>query len=253
MQGQLSPWAQAFRGFNDLDDDRKKQLALQFLQAAGQAMQNPQIVPKPADDEIHLRGVYAGYPARVVLDPFWNVAIDMKAPNRQRTTLTVRFDPSSAPSPGDADPWDEDDEVRVFLARCVFVAGSSADVDESLRVLQALPIEFRQHLYNLMPVDQLAVVNLTGDGPGGHFRTELGEMWDPMTQLAQALWLLAYGANVYAALPPQGPAPSAPAYPGHPGQAHAAAAPRAKCRYCGTLFLLGATSACPNCGAVYTG
>lgn len=250
MQGQLSPWANAFRGFDDWDDGRKKQLAVQFLQAAGQAMHGPQIVPRPADDEIQLRGVYAGYPTRVVIDAFWDLAIDMKAPNRQTTTLTVRFDPASAPSPGDADPWDEDDEVRVFLARCVFVAGSSAGVDESLRALQALPLEFRQHLYHLMPADQISVVNLTGDGPGGSFGPSLGEMWDPMTQLAQALWLLAYGASVYAALPPQGPAP---AYPGHPGHPHAAAAPRSKCRYCGTLYLLGATSACPNCGAVYTG
>lgn len=210
-------------------------------------MQGAQVVPKPNDDEIHLRGIYATYPTRVVVDPFWSIAIDVKAPNQQQRTLTVRFDPESAPAPGDVSPWDEDDEVRVFLAKCVFVEDSASEIEQTLRLVQSLPADFRGHLFHLMQIHQLSSVNLTGDGPGTSFRNDLGAMWDPMTQLGQALWLVAYGASVYAALPP--PAGAAEVQGGFGG----ASAHRAKCRFCGTLFLLGAGSACPNCGANYTG
>ena len=93
MQGQPSPWANAFRGFEDWDDDRKKHVVMQFLQAAGQGMQGAQVVPKPKDDEIQLRGIYAGFPTRVTVDAFWDIVIDAKAPNAQPRSLTVRFDP----------------------------------------------------------------------------------------------------------------------------------------------------------------
>ncbi len=247
MQAPPSPWVKAFRGFDEWDDDRKRPLVMQFLQAAGQSMQAAQVVPKPNDDEIQLRGVYANYPTRVVVDPFWSIAIDVKAPNRQSRTLTVRFDPESAPTPGDTDPWDESDDVRVFLARCVFVEDSASEIEGTLRLVQSLPADFRGHLFHLMQINKLSVVNLTGDGPGTSFRDGLGEMWDPMTQLAQALWLVAYGANVFGALPP----PTGSEHAGFAGGG--ATAHRAKCRYCGTLFLLGAGAACPNCGANYTG
>lgn len=238
MQGQPSPWAGAFRGFDDWDDDRKRHVVMQFLHAAGQNMQGAQVVPRPKDDEIHLRGTYAGYPTRVVVDPFWDLAIDMKAPNHQQRTLRVRFDPDSAPSPGDVDPWDETDEVRVFLARCVFVEDVASDIDETLRLVSVLPLEFKQHLFHIMQSNDLAAVAMTSDGPGTSFRQDLGKMYDPMIQLGQAVWLVGYAANVFRGLPP--PVPQPP-----PG--------RLRCRYCGTLFLLGPSSACPNCGAAYTG
>ena len=249
MQGQPSPWVSAFRGFDDWDDDRKRHVVMQFLHAAAQSMGGGQVVPKPNDDEIQLRGVYAGYPTRVVVDPFWDITIDMKAPNQQPRSLSVRFDPDSAPSPGDVDPWDESDEVRVFLAKCVFVEDDAGSIDETLRLVESLPLEFRQHLYHLMQTNNLSSFGLSNDGPGTSFRKNLGEMWDPMIQLGQALWIVGYGANVYSALPPaRGHAQSGFT----PGPAiHAG--PRPKCRYCGTVFLLGPTSACPNCGAAYTG
>ena len=247
MQGQPSPWANAFRGFEDWDDDRKKHVVMQFLQAAGQGMQGAQVVPKPKDDEIQLRGTYAGFPTRVTVDAFWDIVIDAKAPNAQDRSLTVRFDPESAPNPGDVDAWDESEEVRVFLAKCVFVEDSAGEIDETLRFVQSLPPEFRQHLFHLMQSNGLGSFNLTSEGPGTSFRNNVGEMWDPMLQLGQALWLVGYGANVYGALPPP-----RHGHPGGPAFAGGTAA-HPKCRYCGTIFLLGPTSACPNCGGAFTG
>jgi hypothetical protein len=247
MQAQ-SPWAAAFRGFDDMDDDRKRSTVMQFLHAAGQNIQSAQVVPKPKDDEIELRGVYAGYPVRAIVDPFWQMTIDMKAPNQQTRKLRVRFDPDSAPSPGDTNAWDESDEVRVFLARCVYVEDSASDIDGTLKLVESLPLDFRQHLYHRMQTNDLGSFGLSNDGPGAAFRQDFGHMWDPMVQLGQALWIVGYGANVYNALPvPQG-------Y-GQPGAGAGAAPPaaRPKCRFCGTIFLLGPTSACPNCGAAYTG
>lgn len=244
MQGQPSPWARAFRGFDDWEDDRKRHVVMQFLHAAGQNIQGGQVIPKPRDEEIQLRGVYAGYPTRVVVDPFWDITIDMKAPNQQPRSLSVLFDPDSAPSPGDVAPWDETDDVRVFLARCVFVEESADEIEATLRLVESLPLEFRQHLYHIMQVNNLSRFGLSNDGPGTAFRKNIGEMWDPMVQLGQALWIVGYGANVFGALPP----PHAHAAPGF---AHAQG--RSKCRYCGTLFILGPSSACPNCGAAFTG
>jgi hypothetical protein len=250
VQTQPSPWARAFQGFEDLDDDDKRRLTTQFLQAAAPMFQNAQVVPKPNDDEIQLRGVYSGYPTRVLVDTFWDITVDMKAPNAQREPLCVRFDPNREPSAGDVDPWDEHDDVRVFLARGVFVENSARDLEQTLRVVQALPLDFRGHLFSLIQLNLLSSVTLNGDGPRAAFRHNLGEMWDPMTQLAQILWLCAYGASVYAALPPprnewEGanammPPEIAPAH-------------RAQCGYCRTIYLLGPDSVCPNCGAPYTG
>jgi hypothetical protein len=245
MQGQPSPWARAFRGFDDWEDDRKRHVVMQFLHAAGQNLQAAQVIPRPKDDEIQLRGVYAGYPTRVVVDPFWDLTIELKAPNQQPCSLSVLFDPESAPSPGDVDPWDETDDVRVFLARCVFVEESADEIEATLRLVESLPLEFRQHLYHLMQINNLSSFSLSNDGPRTAFRKNLGEMWDPMVQLGQALWIVGYGANVFGALPP------ARAHAA-PGFAHAQGH-RPRCRYCGTVFILGPTSACPNCGAAFTG
>lgn len=231
-----------------MEDDQKRQLVTQFFHAAAPLLQNAQVVPKPNDDEIQLRGIYSGYPMRVVCDAFFDLAFDVKAEGGPRNGLCFRFDPDSAPSPGDVDPWDEDDEVRVFLARCIFVEDSAGDIDATLRRIGALPVEFLAHLYQLMHHNDLTVVNLTSQGPGASFRHHIGTMWDPMTQLQQVLWLLAYGANVYRALPvEQAYTPQAYAAP------QAAAPFRAQCRYCSTIYLLDATSQCPNCGAPYTG
>jgi hypothetical protein len=87
----------------------------------------------------------------------------------------------------------------------------------------------------------------------------MGTMWDPMLQLQQVLWLLAYGASVYAAIAAQPAAQGYSAQPGHPSQhgyapqAGHAALLRAQCRYCSTIYVVDPTPACPNCGAPYTG
>lgn len=243
MQGQGTPWASTLRGFDGWDDDRKRSIATSFLTALGQHMQGAQIVPKPKDDEIQLRGVYAGYPTRVIVDPFFSFLIDMKAPNRQPRSLSVKFDPESAPSPGDDDAWDESEEVRVFLARCVYVEEAADEIGATLELVESLPMDFRQHLFQIMQARELASFGLSGDGPGAAFHGDLGSMPDPMLQLVQGLWIVAYGANVYGALPP----------PAGQGAQGGGVEGRPRCRYCGTVFLLGPTSTCPNCGAAFTG
>ncbi len=244
MQGQPSPWAQAFRGFDDWDDGRKQQLVTQYFQAAGQNMQEPKIVPKPNDEEIELRGVYQSYPTRVVCDAFFGLNVEMKAPNQQLEALCVYFDPNFEPTPGDADPWDEDDEVRVFLGKGVYVEDDAEDIDQTLRLVRSMPPEFVGHLCNLMQANALASVVLSPQAAHAAFRNGLAEMWDPMVQLGQVLWLLAYGANVYTALPPATEQVEADA---------GIAVERVKCKYCGTVYLLTPESLCCNCGAPYTG
>jgi hypothetical protein len=254
MAGQPSPWAGAFRGFDDWDESKQKQVCLQFMHAAAPLLQDAKVVPKPNDDETELRGIYAGYPMRVTLDAFYDLAFDVKAQSAQHDSLCFRWAPDSAPTPGDVDPWDDDDEVRVFLAKCVYVEDSADEMDALLRRVQLLPAEFKANLFPMMQRHRLSAFNLTPTGPGTSYRENVGAMWDPMVQVHQILWLLGYAANVYMALPPPG-AQSSGAHSGAPPEMSPpmAAAHRVQCRYCSTIFLLGHDSQCPNCGASYTG
>lgn len=250
---QTSGWAQAFRGFDDWEDDHKRARVTEFLNAASGLMPPAKVVGRQSEDQIELRGTYANYPTRVMVDTFFDLSVEMKAPNPLSEGIHVTFDPQSAPSPGDVDPWDEGESVRVFLAKCVYVEASANEMEPLLRRLQALPAEFRQYLFSLMQGNALSYVTLTAEGPRSEFRANFGEMWDPMTQLTQVLWLLAYGANVCAALPPQAVAASSHAVAVPATGSAAPPVARAKCRYCTTVYLWGPHSACPNCGAPYTG
>ena len=253
MTGQPSPWAGAFRGFDDWDEGRQKQLSMQFMQAAAPLMQDGKVVPKPNDDEIHLRGAYGGYPMRVRLDAFYDLEFEVKAPNGQHQHLTFMFDPDSAPTPGDVDPWDDDDEVRVFLAKCVYVEDSASEIDAVLRQVQRLPQDFKGYLFPMMQQHRLSAFNMGSDGPTTGFRDNIGEMWDPILQLQQVLWLLGYAANVYTQLPAEQPPWAMQGQPGMAQPQALAPVHRVQCRYCSTVFMLDQGSMCPNCGAPFQG
>lgn len=74
-----------------------------------------------------------------------------------------------------------------------------------------------------------------------HHKNKLYEFDDPVNETARSVWLMTRVAWGLAQVDPA----SLPAA----AQTSSGAIQRTTCGYCGTLYLLGQTPTCPNCGA----
>ena len=75
------------------------------------------------------------------------------------------------------------------------------------------------------------------------FKDNSYEMSDPIAQITEVMGMMARVAQSLGSV--------SPAQAGESGGAASVAASLVTCSYCSTKFVLGPSSACPNCGASY--
>ncbi len=240
-----SPWAARFREFRSMDERDKLALCGDLLTEMAPQIENGLVKPLPDDDEIELRGRVEGMPARVNLefDVGW-VRLEMKINNRVGE-LSLHRDHEKIPKQKLAnDDWADEDELRVFIARGIFVEGQERQVASELTTVQSLPSPFVPWLTTEMERLKMSRLFAYADTMNVGFDPNVYEMADPAQQIFSGLHVMKVTAQTLAA------GQRDLAIQASPG-VQLVPVPRVQCAYCSTLFLLGDSSKCPNCAAAY--
>ncbi len=228
----------------DYEEAPARALVTEFLESAAPHFAPAKVKPCPDDGNIDLRGVWEGQPIRFAVwlsfGSFW--AIEMKAP-MWMGHLVIQRDHEKIPKHKDADdPWSEDEDRRIFIAKGIFVEGGDDEVANYLSVWASLPEAERVEILAEMERLDGQMLLRVGDQVSFSQSPGLPDLPDPLAYMKGCAKLLLTTRRACEALSSTPPtidlgAATAPVH-------------RASCTYCSTLFLVTpGHSSCPNCGA----
>lgn len=235
-----SAWAQRFTGFWDWEDEQKKKVGFEFVADLATRFENGKVKETTDEDDVEVRGRIEGIPVRVKyeLDMGW-VNLEMKCQS-PIDDLSLEWDPEKIPVHGGGDDdWDDDEELRVFVGKGVFVEGYKNSVQNVFDAIGALPSGTSEEIIRGMQERKLTYFNLSSERIHIGFKDNAYEMRDPIAEILEVAALAARVASTLGSGQVAPPVRSA------------VAAELPTCSYCGTKFYLGPSSACPNCGAAY--
>ena len=219
------------------------------LERVAPLLDQSRVVKLPEDRAIELRGRLDDRPVRARVVP-WSESVDweMQVPT-QDTWIWLTRDLDKVPQEKIVDDdWGDCDEVRVFVARGIFVEGAEHKVQQELAAFARLPGEFTAWLAAEMERLNLRRLRIgrnrvTCSPWGGFF--ELGK---PARWLADALEVVRRTAEAVAEI--AGPAPEPKQSVSDPGgPRRPSGSPWFRCGYCSTRFVATTVASCPNCGA----
>lgn len=215
-------------------------------------------------DDMELRARSDGIALRVIVDVStgW-LTHEMKIENRVGS-LDLERDHDKVPKhkePDEDDPWADEDEIRVFVAKGIFVEGDDDDVNESLATLAQLPAELSSRVLAEMEHAQMSSVRAHSDELTIRFDPNVDTLPDPVTTIHETVTFmkavsqaLSEGDRDMASEPKviirgaveingQRLEPTQGVFSAEPVQ-------RVSCSYCSTQYVsAGPAPACPNCGA----
>jgi len=248
-----------------MEDEERWPLCEALLADIAPHLENGKIKKLPDDDEIELRARIGGTPLKInfEVDMGW-VRPEMKITNRTGD-LDLERDHEKIPQDRDPDDdWADEDELRVFVAKGIFVEGDEPDVNGTLGTLAALPSELSQRLLAEMERLRMSRLYAFSDSLSVGFQPNNYEMADPVQHILDGLRLMKELADALAKGDRDMASEPNVIIRGHveidgqrvestQGIPQAAAIGRVKCAYCSTLFVSAAEPRCPNCGAPLTG
>jgi len=216
-----SAWSKRFAGFWDWDDDRKRTVGFEFVADVAGSFENAKVKEMTDEDDVEVRGRIKDIPIRVKyeLDMGW-VTLEMKCQS-PFDDLQLEWDPEKVPVHGGNadDDWDDDDELRVFAGKGVFVEGDKDSVQQTFDALGALPAELSTEIVQAMQQRKLARFYVFSESIDVGFKDNAYQMQDPITEIVETAGLMARVAKTLGS-----------------GQ---------------IALYLGPDSACPNCGASF--
>ena len=244
-------WLQRFSDYVSKNQAEREAVCEMLLNEIAPHLDSGKIKKFPDDDRMELRGRIDNLPLRIEILVFvgmGSIELEMKVENRLGQMFLVR-DHDKIPMPRDeADDWAEEDDLRVFVAKGIYVEGMDDEVSEWTSNLQALPMDISKAL--LTGMEQVRVKNFIVDRPSISVSLQAGnnDLEDPVSSVIA-------GAELIRMLAPSLLTDDPNLDSDDEGGDEQTTEPivRAKCPYCTTLFVLGRRHDCPNCGAPYTG
>lgn len=212
----------------------------------GTAERPAKIKELPDDENIDLRGTCEGSPIRFAVwmsfGSFWTIELRVDGVG---ASFELERDEEKVPKHGDDDdPFAEDDGLRVFVGKAIFVEGSERTVAEKLAVWEAIPEPLQETILAEMAALDARRVDARGNAITLNQRPGLNELDDPVAYMRRcAAFLVALRDGL----------PSAPI--GASASSDTTAVPpvahvRISCAYCSSKFLQTPSHQnCPNCGA----
>lgn len=151
----------------------------------------------------------------------------------------LQWGPELVPDPSAADvAFDVTDEVRVWVGRCVVIQCFGLELEQQLAAFRAFPPQGAHYLIEGMQRDQVRVLGIERDQLLAFVALDQPDAAAATVRFANLLaWT---GAQLRQLAPSAGPAAT--------GGRVGGASPL-RCTYCKALFLLTASSQCPQCGA----
>ncbi len=178
--------------------------------------------------------------------------IEMKVTNIIDNIL-LWWDPEEIPKEKDEDEdWgDEDQEVRIFVEKAIYIEGDETEVNTILGNLEKLPKGLVVKLYSLMqtvPIYRFQILRYT-ESIEVDFDRNVLEMKDPV---AKAREVIAFLGELIDAIEVTDKELAEQDTAEASGEHLAPSFERVSCNYCGSKYILAMRSNCPNCGAAYT-
>lgn len=220
-----------------------------FAEAAMGGVGRGSAVMMPNDERVEWRGMVDGLRTRLVVDGL-ALSLGVKF-NNDLGELSLAWNRSWVEDPGPGEAWDDDDDVRIFIAKGACIATTAAFVGEQVATADLLPRDSLTTMGTVMSDHYLGRIELDEDGLEVEFDRDLSSLLgDPVQAVASAVRGVASVCVAWAAveLTPQQRA-TLEAAGETTGFEFAGSPPRLVCRYCSTTFVPGITSNCPNCGA----
>jgi hypothetical protein len=233
--------------FWEWENETAREAVKQYLGQIAASFGNAKVKENPDDENIELRGVYDGAPVRFAVwmsfGSFWSIQMRCQ---EHLLELEIERDHEKIPKEKDEDdPWDDDEERRIFLGKGIFVEGGDDEIEQKLGTWSQLPEDLRASIITEMERLDMNTVRAYGPEVSLNVKPGLDDLADPLEYMEACARLMAAVKT--------GAAAGAPA--GAPAQAAAAVvavAPshRLTCAYCSSVFILAAgKNTCPNCGA----
>jgi hypothetical protein len=228
----------------DWDNPRARQLVNEFLGECAPHFGNAKVKEMPDDGNIELRGTFEGAPIRFSIwmsfGSFW--AIEMRS-SENLAELYVERDHEKIPKHKDEDdPWDEDEERRVFVAKGIYFEGGDEEIAHKLAGWAKVPDALQDRILADMERLDCNIVRAYGNEIGVHQRPGLPDLEDPIAYMEDCARLM---TEIRTAAPRAADASAA-------AVEHAGHGPvnQITCAFCSTTFLqTPARTNCPNCGA----
>lgn len=235
---------------NDVENLEKawKTANLRMQEALRDAIDKGSIKVNPDDEsEVEVRGRINDRPLRIKWsssdeepdDPEIEAQCSGAVP-----TIDLERDYDQIPKTKDTDEdWgEEDQEIRVFVAKGIFAEGDEEEVSETLNNFKALPQELADRILETMETCPLRFFRAGYNRLEATYDINFPQMLDPVADVIQVAELLDEVARLY---------DSGEVKAATPG-AQSVDYKRVTCGYCTTQFVLGTDSNCPNCGAPYS-
>lgn len=234
-----------YAGCQRFTQEQWQQANNRLVQAIRDKLDKGRVKENEDDDEVEIRGRINNRPIRIMWghsdlhpdDPTVEVQCSELIP-----IIDLERDYDKIPKEKDMDEdWaDESAEIRIFVAKGIFVEGSEEEVNETLGNLKALPQEMVDKMIQRMEEAPLTYLRTGYERVESIYDTDVVKMQDPVNEIYSMAELLDEIATLY-----------------DKGGAKAGTInqtmdyKRVSCKYCSTMFILDKKSNCPNCGAPY--
>ncbi len=222
----------------DIRGPERQQAMWRLVHAIGQQAGQGEVTFDSKERSTDWRGLVHGCPTRIRVEISSTVMVNLTLRNHA-ARFVLEYDPTAIPQVGTPPAWDDDEQVKVFVARGVYFAQHD---EAEMASFRELPKEAQDALCSAIQRDSLRWVSVEPTQLAIRYRHHVNDMVDPVKDISRGALLLGWLAQHLAALPPS-VALSSP-----PGQSLNL---RVTCRYCSTAFLHGCLIYCPNCGATY--
>lgn len=144
------------------------------------------------------------------------------------------------------DPWDEDEERRIFVGKGIFVEGYDDDISKKLEVWSKLPEALREEI--LVEMERLDIEGVDSYDKTASLSVNpgLNDLDDPIAYMVSCAELLSHIKNAVES----GDTVSEQTGEGTPQVIAKGPTRTLTCAYCTSLFILSeGSNTCPNCGA----
>lgn len=247
-------WSQKLSNFHEWDSDEQKSICTEFLGELGNSLDSAKVSESLSSGVTILKGKLNTVPIKVEVDTdIACVHVDTKCHVPfEEISLEWNLEkiPVSSDDDFDNDDWDEEDEVRIFLAKGVYCERPKSQAENIITEFSKLDQIIRDDILDTLPNYKLSNFRIKDNLVHVFFSENLYEMSSPIESVKDVVSFTSRIANALESMPIGNASSAKQTSDG----SSVAVVPLqfVRCNYCSSQFNLGFHSRCPNCGAPYS-
>lgn len=245
-------WSDRFRNFGSLELEEQIELGKEFLTDLGRHFENPRLKDTMSSDQVEIRGRISNHPIRLNWEVDTSIVeYELKCNINIKDHVFLHWDLDAKPvAESDDDDWGDNDEMRVFIGKGLYIEGSPKVVNSGCNTFYSLPLELRKKIIETSNNLELVGYSIGSQDIGVSFYTQVHDMRDPELSFSHTAQVMAQIADALKCEPSE---TTDSATPNPDTQLASTPLKLANCSYCAAKFNIAGTPNCPNCGGTYTG